>query len=334
MANQNSSRTDHEGQQAHFIFLGDGKEPIAGVSWKQRRPSLEATVRHAEKGFNVGVVPASLGSTVLDFDVAKYPGIQDLHAEARAMPPPKASNGTRSGGVHHWHDAIPGHTRSKWHGGDVITGHGATGYVVLWDWEILNELAQLDAAGVQLGFPFPAELLPNVAETGPLASGTPIPPKEPELWGDVSLVKLPRPMRWPGDVPRGHRNNALADWARKLLGPASNRAVLDLDQLLDYLSAANARFTAPLPLPEVARIAVSAFGHSRGWGQPTAPFQQLQASRGRLSGAARREREKARDALIRWYAAGGWSQRRIAGEIGVTQQMVSYVLRRYLEHSL
>ena len=82
------------------------KVPMPNNAWTKYRPSLVETAAHAFGGSPIGLVPASLGCTVIDADSGDFSSITDLY-------PPMCSYPTRTAGHGHlWYqDSEPRHKR-------------------------------------------------------------------------------------------------------------------------------------------------------------------------------------------------------------------------------
>ena len=104
---------------AHMI-LCDGKVPLPGFAWRDRRRTLDEITDHSGQ---IGIRPASLGATVADVDTG----------DAANLPEPFCSYSTPSGGKHCWYgDPVP-RANARWNAGgaagDIRSG---SGYVVAW----------------------------------------------------------------------------------------------------------------------------------------------------------------------------------------------------------
>ncbi|MDE0082273.1 MAG: replication initiation protein [Gammaproteobacteria bacterium] len=153
--------------------------------------------------------------------------------------------------------------------------------------------------------------------------------------GGFQLVELHEflPARW--SLPRpaalltdAARNCSVFDALMRFAGRWSNRDA-DLQAEGEVLNtdmfARSPR--GPLPSQEVGWIAASVGRYRAQWidqGRYQADPER-QAERGRRSGAARRRRTALRDAQIRQWASEGWTQARIAAEVGLSQQRVAQI---------
>ena len=149
--------------------------------------------------------------------------------------------------------------------------------------------------------------------------------------GGFSLVELHEflPNRWvlprPSElVTEGARNCSLFAMLMRFAGRWSNR---DAD-IRQEGEALNAMFSPPMSTSEVGWIAASVGRYRAQWiveGRYQADPER-QAERGSRSGAARRKRNASRDARIHALRAAGWTQARIAAEVGVSQGRVAQII--------
>ena len=153
--------------------------------------------------------------------------------------------------------------------------------------------------------------------------------------GGFHLVELHEflPARW--SLPRpaalvtdGARNCAVFEALMRFAGSWSNRDA-DLQAEGEALNAGMFALSprGPLPSQEVGWIAASVGRYRAQWiaeGRYHADPEK-QAERGRRSGSARRRRAALRDAQIRQWASEGWTQARIAAEVGITRQRVAQI---------
>ena len=116
---------------AQFVLCRPDKRAVA-TGWQKTSPDLEAVIKHAQSPGHVGVIPASLGCTVIDVDEGGLPAFQ---AVAELLGDPVTSTETRrEGGFHMWYRDASEAGNRKWNlpagGGDV---RGARGYAIVWD---------------------------------------------------------------------------------------------------------------------------------------------------------------------------------------------------------
>ena len=128
-----------EQRGGHFVLATLNKSPIS-KGWQCNRPSFEEVERHAAGGGLVGVIPASLGTLVVDVDQGGDAGVAEA---VKVLGQPIVQTRTRrDGGAHLWYrraaDAI---SNRKWKHGDI---RGSAGFVVLWEPD--RVLAGLEAA--------------------------------------------------------------------------------------------------------------------------------------------------------------------------------------------
>ena len=125
--------------------------------------------------------------------------------------------------------------------------------------------------------------------------------------------------RWA--VKEAHRPR----WGRTIAAAC----VRDVPEWVEHVDRHQALEYGPyrLPASEVRTIARSAAGYSlRQYSDRR--FQAIQTYRGRRSGKARREAAADRDRRIIDLRAEGWTQARIAADVGLTQARVAQVLAR------
>ena len=147
------------------------KTPV-NRAWNKGNPSLERTLAHYDSGGMLGVVPATIGYTVVDVDTWSARGLGRLLA---LFPPDLVTPSQK--GFHLWYrDNAPRRPRA-WHllacSGDVI---GDDSYVVLWNGP--RTLYQLSVSGSRRYFPA-------------------------SVWS-----ALPRPVVWESRKPADHSSEA------------------------------------------------------------------------------------------------------------------------------
>ena len=131
---------------AHFVLTNGEKLPVGesegvkGKGWLERRPALSEVLRHREEGGLLGLVPWSVGLSVLDVDEGS-PG------ELMSVFPPALMLKSRTLRRYHvYYRDVRGRGNGNWAGykaaGQVRSG---SGFVVLW--QGLGALAGMLAAG-------------------------------------------------------------------------------------------------------------------------------------------------------------------------------------------
>ena len=116
---------------AHCVLCRPDKRAVSN-GWQKTKPSLEAVIAHAKGAGHVGVIPSSLGCTVIDIDEGAD---EAFRAVKQVLGTPVTWTRTkRDGGFHMWYRDPSCSGNRKWAlaggAGDV---RSAKGYVVLWD---------------------------------------------------------------------------------------------------------------------------------------------------------------------------------------------------------
>ena len=145
---------------AFLLSVQDDKSP-ARRAWNRRRERCDDLIRHYGAGGRVGVMPASLGYTVVDVDVWTYDGLGRL----LALFPPDLVTPTPKG-FHLWYRDDAGRRPRTWRlfgcSGDLVSDDA---YVVLWQGPgTIHRLSRADA-----GARFPEDVfgvLPRCGESG------------------------------------------------------------------------------------------------------------------------------------------------------------------------
>ena len=205
---------------AHFV-LSDRTDPRRPLwaEWQKPsagRPSLPVVLYHARIGWPIGLIPASLSETVLDFDR----GGREAVSEFLMGHPPRLDVETATPGhLHAYYDGDP-RDDSDFHYGELGGQIKSRGFVMLWG-DALDELAHAMRRGGRFWFPvdlFDAAGLPpaRVTTRGPRPNS--------------SIVR--------GDVAGpGTRNRAMFDHVRQW----AYRRAPDYDTLSAFHDAALAR---------------------------------------------------------------------------------------------
>ena len=324
-ANVNRNRADdaidylhHQGAQ---FVLCDGKRPVQGQAFKSYHPTLEIVRNHHANGGNLGIVPATIGTSALDLD---YGDPADLlhHHPARAVVPTM-----RPGGLHIYYDHDPNAEQREWDkygcGGEVRSKPG--GYVVEYSPESWQTIA--DSIARPGSFPFPADLWAAVGDTlptqyAPLDGGA-----LPQPVADYVPPSLE-------NIAIGHRHDALYDAVRHKAyqhAPGPDSAAWRA-RVIAYAQANNRRFRVPLLAPEVVNIGVQVARHTwdnRDKHKPGAGFTTEQRSRGgKRRSAMVRAANYERDCGIRADHLAHMSYTEIAANYGCSIGTVQNVLRR------
>ena len=147
-ATEYSSDNSHETKEAlcrldargaHFVLARADKSAI-GQGWQKHRRTLDEVLRHLEEGGLVGVIPASLGCTVVDVDTGGEKALQGVRT---LLGDPVGTVPSR--GPERWHlwyrsaDATVGNRKWLLPGGGSGEIFGSRGQVVLWNPPVLAE---------------------------------------------------------------------------------------------------------------------------------------------------------------------------------------------------
>lgn len=294
-----------------------GKVPVSGWKWQRDKPTLDYLRRHldASPTATVGLIPRSVGCSVLDVDTGNPSGLWQAY-------PPLSVARTPSGGAHGYYRDSQDRRNRKWSafgcGGDL---RSASGYVVVW-----QPVAVVEGLGRPDPCPFPEDLFEamNVAPPARKSGGL------PEI-GEMPTITPPKPVRLAvvvPDLPEGSRHVGLLHGLLRLAG--RNRHIRgNASLLLNWAAHWNARLCEPpLPIGDVWSIAHAAAAYSREWSEHRDDFLAKQSERGRLSGLSRRKRTAARDAEIVQLVRYGLRQSQVADLYGLKQPAVSKIIRR------
>ena len=260
----------------------------------RRSPSVAAVLSWQGKGGNLGVLPSSLNSVVLDVDHGDPAPL----LEACLWLPEYVTDYKTRRGAHLWLGRDRAVSSPKWEGygasGDVLDGRR---YAVLHG-----------AAADELGEAFAGRPRRTLRRQDPFKG----------LQLDLfKSMPSPRPPR--GDGPP-------SDTPLQAVGEHKGRNVTLRDHTRQVAHDANDRFPVPLAAAEVEAVALSCARYlwrNKGFAAP-----HNQARRGRKSGKVRRKDTADRDGRIRVYHRAGVSQTEIAKRTGINQSTVSRVLRR------
>ena len=308
---------------AHFVLCQRNSKQPVWRGWQKRRPGVQTVVQHAG---NLGVIPASLGTSALDID---YGDIGELVEVA----PPMARLPSKRGPDRHmyYRDNEPrGNSKFAAYNcrGEV---RSASGFLVLWPGgaEILD--AQLTVAG---GVMFPADLF--------AAAGVKMPAQPADRRRAATVLSI-RPR---SDVPLeevfpGGRHVALFDevrfWAYTQPLPAELAEFVEL--VTAFASSQNARFPVPESDREIERQAYSIAAWVWDGGGPLDHSPAAQRRRGVKSGLVRRglkrgvtvhrKGKRGQDArIVEAVIVEGRSCTAVAGIEGLTQQGVQWIVER------
>ena len=307
-------------QGAHFVLTKSPKGPEAKQPlwrrWNRSRPSADEVYGHwAYYTGNIGVIPGSLSSAVLDID-AGSPG-------AISAFPYSATLRSLSGKYHLWYRArrLPGR---KYNGlsfptyqiekADLIT---RSGYVV-----IADPMKDLDALLSLPKVDLPPPLAELVAQELEQVSGGGEPIIGPRPRAVVSVDHVPDTDFT--QVYPGSRNATLFHYLQRC--PLS--LVADYDTCLGLARKANALIPKPLPDAEVKRTAESIHRNKAKYSE----FWSRERGRewGIKSGEARRARNAERDAEIIRLLDQGVAKKAIARQFGLTPAWIRGIERRTL----
>ena len=307
---------------AHFVLCWD-KRPLSGFPWRDHTLDLDCVLAH--RG-NVGLIPFSVGTSVLDVDKGEPTQLSMFHQPLVIVP------SQRPGGEHFYYRDDTPRGNQQWSAfgcsGEV---RSAKGYLILYrDAPVLLAHA---LANDKAECRFPAGLLEHVEPVD-------VSRLDGVMLDDLDTADSPQlRLLTPGApvlerVQRGRRNLALFD-AVRFWAYAAARGYASYDDWLRAVGirtlAENRRFPEPLTerhaLSTGYSVAVWTWtvyrsGYGRGW-------TMEQRSRGGLThGRQRRYDNRERDVEIvrRWEA--GESLRQIARQVGVTHGMVRHVVRR------
>lgn len=154
---------------AHFVRCNEEKAATR-TDWQRRKMTLDAARRHAAGGGLLGVIPASLGCVVMDFD---HGDDAARDAVLRTLGNPVAVIASQKPGRFHlWYrHADAAHVgNGKWYHGGAERGElrGGNGYAILWDAPALAAaLADRNAARALLGNADMAQLQPDAGAAAP-----------------------------------------------------------------------------------------------------------------------------------------------------------------------
>ena len=274
--------------------------------WQRLRPSVNQVAAHLSDGGLLGVILASLRSSVLDID---YGDPSQLLAE---FPPWASLRTTR--GFHAYYDDNTTRKNGNWAArgcsGQVRSGRG--GYVILHG----GCAPLLDALDTRAGLlrPFPADLFEAVG-LAPVALDVRSPVVRPTLPrivlplerihpGGRGIALFDQVRFWAYTQPRGQD---LSGWHRKVLS---------------YSRSQNTRFPLPVTDGRVRGCSKSVSDWTWKGGGPLDHSYEAQARRGKASAAVRRFTISDRDRLFVSRLDAGQSTRAIASRYGVAHSTV------------
>ena len=306
----------------HLVLIKRGLKKPVWSKWQKRKPSLDVVAAHDGR---IGLVPHSIGATALDVD----------NGDPSEMPAPWLRNRSgKPGRAHLYYGDDEPRGNQKWEAGDCSGEvRGARGYAILHNGGA-HRVATALASGRQMNlWPFPAELL-QLREVEP-STPEPFALRAVEPHGKASV-------RLEGVFP-GARNESLFSVVR--LWAYKQRRGADLGawcgRVRDFALHSNTRFPHPLIEREATSTAYSV--STWIWSQfaeiipakGKAPLDHSSIAQswrgtwgGRASGASRRRANHARDRAIVQAVERGESMRNVAGEHGITEGSVRWIVRR------
>ena len=281
----------------------------------RRSPSVAAVLSWQGKGGNLGVLPSSLNSVVLDIDHGDPAPL----LEACLWLPEYVTDYKTRRGAHLWLGRDRAVSSPKWEGygasGDVLDGrryavlHGAA------DDELGEAFAGRPRRTLRRQDPFKGLQLDLFKSL--------LSPRPPQGDGPPSGTPLQAVGEHKG------RNVTLRDHTRRAARPVVDVAATwqeALDFTRQVAHDANDRFPVPLAAAEVEAVALSCARYlwrNKGFAAP-----HNQARRGRKSGRVRLDATRDRDANIRRDYAQGLAKTEIAARHGVSEGAVRNVLKR------
>jgi len=327
---------------AHFVLVRD-KRPI-WRGWQRRRPSTDVLLAH--RG-NIGLMPASIGTSALDVDQGD-PRELLAHHPCWATLPSRRRDGRH---LYYRDDRARGNDKWEAYGcrGEVRSGRG---FLVLWD----NGAERLAAAVRRgpAGVLFPGDL--PLFEAAGIVLPKQLPPdatrRQLQVQPARRLVEL-------AAVAIGDRNQAVFDVTRWWAYPqwcewVDSHALADVAGWHALVLERAQRFNQQLRVPigkhpgddprELEKTAYSISTWIASGGGPAdhdpVRWRKRQAARGRKGGLVRRGILYGQDNQLRgdvYYRdrgiiaarAAGFSQRAIAERYGVSRGCVEHVLRRH-----
>ena len=302
----------HE-RKAHFVLTEnpESKKPL-WAGWNRRRPSADEVYAHfAFYRGRIGLIPGSLGCTVLDIDEGSPDALHEF--------PYSHELTSLSGKAHLWYRTKPLPSR-KYNGlrlpdyqirkADLITD---SGFVVLAN--------PIEAVEMLLDLPEIDELPPPLAEVVKLER----PLRGLNLSGEGVERQREKLEHCPDtDFSRvypGQRNDTMFRYLQRC--PLS--LVADYQTCLQLASQANAQMPIPMDESEVRGIAFSVFRNK-------AAYLQKAKSQGRQggisSGESRRAETAERDAEIVRLVEEGMKKRAVAKHFGITPKAIRRILSR------
>ena len=140
------------GRGAHLVLTDATKKPSGGSGWLEMRPPLREVIAHIEGDGLVGVVPWSLGLSVLDVDLGNWGEL------ASCFKPLLVVQSRKPGRAHLYFRDVKARGSSNWvYEGSAGQMRSASGYVTLW--QGLGALAGAVWRGLGRGGLFPFEAL-------------------------------------------------------------------------------------------------------------------------------------------------------------------------------
>lgn len=271
------------GAGAHIVLCA-GKRPVGRWS----APATETAIRRHRGRY--GIVPHSLGYTVLDVDAGDW---------RRDLPTPAAVLRSRAG-EHLWYRDPVARGNARWRAGEAAGDvRGARGYVVLWDEAAAHKI--MDAPD---GAPLPHYALN-------------LPPPRRKSHREIGLAAAATSSPGPG------RNTALyrALWSHCAASPIPDDPDEWVAAVLEVAHAINRGFEDPLDDDEVRSCAYYRAARAAEW-------RDAQSWRACRRAWSIRWRHRHRDAAITRAALSGESQRSLAARHGLSRGAITRILRR------
>ena len=270
---------------------------------------------HVDQGKNVGLIPASIGTSALDVDQGDPADLFDHHP-ARVVLPSRRRNGR-----HGYYDDGQRRGNEKWAAyGCAGEVRSAKGFLVLYDNAIERLAAALDVPG---RFPFPADLFEAAGMELPVLYA-PIEQGPAIVAGRPKVLPMLETIREPG------RNNALFDVVRWWTYAQDRGQSMQAwyERVTAYTLHNNERFPVPLERWEGCKVAYNVATWTWCGGGPADHSPAAQSRRGVKSGQVRRAATRKRDAAIVADRAAGMSYGQLAAKYELTKRAVHYIVHR------
>ena len=305
------------------------KPPVRGFrkDWQKRKHEWPVLLPHAKRAGIFGLIPNSLGFSVLDWDSADWDSVARFSLE---YPTPLMLPSLRDGRFHFYYDDPEARRNGTFHYGGQERGESiSSGYVGMYHNAPQRIVGFLESAAAGEQLTFPQHLL------GPESPPT----EDTAVKGDAQPRRQPEQLKMPNDlddwagVTSGKRNPTLFDQLRfyaRRVNPSDygsleawNEHLLLTARVWENHITDRRNWNGATETKSVARSVAEYSWNRRGRTDP-----KTQAYRGRLSGVARREKTRERDDSIVEARRGSLTFAEIAARFDISERTAKRVYAR------